>query len=80
MQVILVCLILYICDMVRFVQQQLFSLCFFVLGDSMSSVRSDTFVVVPSVSRLTPEQKKESLFEAAKTGKKIFILSVNKLL
>lgn len=37
-------------------------------GDSMSSVRSDTFVVVPSVSRLTPEQKKESLFEAAKTG------------
>ena len=38
----------------------------------MSSVRSDTFVVVPSVSRLTPEQKKESLFEAAKTGKKIF--------
>ena len=46
----------------------------FVLGDSMSSVRSDTFVVVPSVSRLTPEQKKESLFEAAKTGKKTFIL------
>lgn len=40
----------------------------------MSSVRSDTFVVVPSVSRLTPEQKKESLFEAAKTGKKTFIL------
>jgi len=37
-------------------------------GDSMSSVRSDTFVVVPSVSRLTPEQKKESLFEAAKIG------------
>ena len=39
----------------------------------MSSVRSDTFVVVPSVIRLTPEQKKESLFEAAKTGKNILI-------
>jgi len=51
------------------------SLVAFVLGDSMSSVRSDTFVVVPSVSRLTPEQKKESLFEAAKIGKKILNLS-----
>lgn len=51
-----------------------------MLGDSISSVRSDTFVVVPSVSRLTPEQKKESLFEAAKTGMKIFnILSVKLL-
>ena len=43
----------------------------------MTSLRSDTFVVVPSVSRLTPEQKKESLFEAAKTGKiyfKVFLV------
>ena len=40
----------------------------------MCSVRSDTFVVVPSVVRLTPEQKKESLFEAAKTGKNIHFM------
>ena len=45
----------------------------------MSSVRSETFVVVPSVSRLTPEQKKESLFEAAKTGKKMFIFIVRNI-
>ena len=37
-------------------------------AESVSSVRSDTFVVVSAVSRLSPEQKKEALFEAAKTG------------
>lgn len=42
--------------------------CYFPPADSMSSVRSETFVVVSSISRLNPEQKKESLFEAAKTG------------
>lgn len=36
--------------------------------DSVSSVRSDSFVVVSSLSRLSPEKKKEALFEAAKTG------------
>lgn len=36
--------------------------------DSVSSVRSETFVVVSSVSRLSPVKKKEALFEAAKTG------------
>ncbi|KAJ7394405.1 hypothetical protein OS493_000214 [Desmophyllum pertusum] len=40
----------------------------FFSADSMSSVRSDTFVVVSSVCRLSPEKKREALFEAAKTG------------
>lgn len=35
---------------------------------STLSATSDAFVVVSSVSRLSPEQRKEALFEAAKTG------------
>ena len=41
---------------------------YFSIVDSVSSVRSDSFVVVSSLSRLSPEKKKEALFEAAKTG------------
>jgi len=37
-------------------------------ANSTSSTASDAYVVVSAVSRLTPEQKKEALFEAAKTG------------